>query len=135
MSETTRARLLLGGAIVLSLLGLSLVWGQLQQFRPGTKAPPQQANPVICVDCGHRDRQTTQRLPLTCARCRLPAVHLAGICPKCGVWTAWDLAREKELVAQPGLFVQRGPAYFFPACAECGTPTNAAGQAPAGHAP
>lgn len=128
MSDTTRMRLLMGGALLLAMLGLGLMLGQLKQFRPGGKAPAQQANPVLCVACGHQDRQTTERLPLRCTKCRKSAVHLAGLCPKCGTWTAWDLAREQELRAQPGLFVSRGPAYFFPACGACGTPTNAVGQ-------
>lgn len=117
------------GLVVLFVVGL-LAWNayQASKLLPGSKAPPQRANAVICTNCDWRGWRVTLKLPQRCPKCFKVAVHFAGVCPECGEWTPWDLNKEKELYAHPRLFVDKGPAYFFPQCRKCGAPTNARGQ-------
>lgn len=121
------------GRLGLCVFVLALVsWNTSQwwSLRPGGKAPPQVPNAVVCIECGWRGWRETPHLPLRCPHCGRMALHFAGLCPKCGGWTSWDLAKERELYAQPSLFLDLGPAYFFPKCRKCGTPTNATGRRP-----
>ncbi len=109
-----------------------LYWNTSQwwSLRPGGKAPPQVPNAVVCLKCDWRGWRETPHLPQRCPRCRGMTLHFAGLCPKCHEWTPWDLAKEEELYAQPRLFLERGPAYFFPKCRACGAQTTPRGMMP-----
>ncbi|HCU37507.1 MAG TPA: hypothetical protein DGT21_19370 [Armatimonadetes bacterium] len=113
-----------------------LCWNMSQwwSLRPGSKVPPQVPNAVVCVRCDWRGWRETPRLPQRCPKCREMTLHFAGVCPKCGEWTPWNLAKEKELYAQPRLFLDLGPAYFFPKCRKCGAQTTPRGAAPVSRA-
>jgi hypothetical protein len=118
-------------ALIVFVLGL-LYWNgsQWRSLRPGGKAPPQVSNAVICVKCDWRGWRKTPHLPQRCPKCRKLTVHFAGICPQCKEWTPWDLAKEQELYASPSLFLDLGPAHFFPRCRQCGAQTGPRGEAP-----
>lgn len=120
-------------AVVLGLL----YWNghQWWQLRPGGKAPPQVPNAVICTHCGWQGWRATMHLPQRCPRCHEVSVHFAGICPHCRTWTPWSLPREELLFARPRLFLDLGPAYFFPKCRECGTQTTPRGTVPVARRP
>jgi len=117
-------------ALLIGLIAALMAWNvyQASKLRPGAKAPPQRPNAVICTNCGWQGWRVTLKLPQRCPKCHKTTVHFAGICPECGEWTPWDLAKEQELFAEPQLFFQKGPAYFFPRCRKCGAPTNATGR-------
>ncbi len=115
---------------VISVAALCVLVIQFAGLRPGGKAPDQVANPVICIRCGWTGDRTTEKLPQKCPRCGEMSLHLAGICPECGEWTAWDPEKERELYDNPRLFLDRGPVYFFPKCHACGTQTTPAGASP-----
>jgi hypothetical protein len=116
-------------ALVVTVIVGLLAWNAhlAAQLRPGAKAPPQQPNAVICTNCGWQGWRVTLELPQRCPKCHKMTVHFAGICPKCGEWTPWNIAREQLLYAEPQLFMQKGPGWFFPRCRKCGSPTNATG--------
>lgn len=107
-----------------------LCWNatQLWRLRPGGKAPPQSPNAVICTNCGWRGWRETLHLPQRCPKCHELAVHFAGLCPRCGTWTVWDVRKEKLVFAQPRLFIDLGPAAFFPVCSRCGCQTKPRGE-------
>jgi hypothetical protein len=115
---------------VVSAVAITVLIWQLAGLRPGGKAPDQVANPVICIECGWTGHRTTEKLPQKCPDCGKMSLHFAGICPDCGEWTAWDLEKERELYANPRLFIDRGPGYFFPKCHACGAQTNRSGEKP-----
>lgn len=123
---------------LLVLVTAGLLWWNAAQWwrlRPGGKAPPQAPNAVICTRCGWQGWRVTTHMPQRCPRCHQMSVHFAGICPECRTWMPWSLPREEQLLAHPRLFMDLGPAYFFPKCRECGAQTTprgaAAGSAPA----
>lgn len=127
-----------GGRLVLAVLVLVLLyWNAHQwwQLRPGGKAPPQVPNAVICTHCGWQGWRVTERLPQRCPHCRALSVHFAGLCPRCKTWTPWSRSREELVFAQPGLFLDFGPAYFFPKCRECGAQTTPRGTVPVSRKP
>jgi len=119
--------------VALVLLTALLLWwnaAQLWRLRPGGKAPPQSPNAVICTHCGWRGWRVTLHLPQRCPRCHELSVHFAGVCPRCGTWTPWALSREELLFARPRLFMDLGPAYFFPKCRQCNAQTTPRGNVP-----
>lgn len=113
---------------VISVIAITVLIVQLAGLRPGSKAPEQIENPVICTECGWTGHRTTEKLPQKCPDCRKMSLHFAGICPECGEWTAWAIEKERELFENPRLFIDRGASWFFPKCHKCGAATNPYGR-------